>query len=197
MLLGKYIPEGNVCLFTPGPVCQTYLLGMYMFLGTDIHEKTNGMYLREKHTYRKIVGMYVSQNTYIPVIGMYVCGTHTYLDNHEYVCLWETYRPRHSCVCIFAGNIHNIHTSQRGPAKHTYLDFCMIVRFPETYIPMILRYVRFEHTYIHTYIHTYLDGGEAGDAYHTPTNLQKQGMYVTPLGFLLNCDHVITFDQNW
>ena len=116
-------------------------------------------------------------------MSMYVCGKHTDRDTHAYVSLRETYItyiPRNG-----------------GPAKHTYLDFCMIVRFPETYIPMILRYVRFEHTYIHTYIHTYLDGGEAGDAYHTPTNLQKQGMYVTPLGFLLNCDHVITFDQNW
>ena len=168
MLLGKYIPEGNVCFFTPGPVCQTYLLGMYMFLGTDIHEKTNGMYLREKHTYRKIVGMYVSQNTYIPVIGMYVCGTHTYLDNHEYVCLWETYRPRHSRVCIFAGNIHNIHTSQRG-ACETYiprfLHDCTVPRNIHTHDFEVCTF----RTYIHTYLHTYIPrwGGGRGCLPHT------------------------------
>ena len=38
---------------------------------------------------------------------------------------------------------------------HTYLSFSRYVCSPETYIPLISRYVPFDHTYIHTY----LDGG--------------------------------------
>ena len=73
------------------------------------------------------------------IMSMYVCGKHAYRDTHAYVSSWETYIPQTG-----------------SPAKHTDLAFYLMLCLRGTLIPVLLRSVRSDNTYIHTYIHTCL-----------------------------------------
>ena len=123
----------EVCTF--GPCIHTYI-------HTYIHTSSClGMYVSpDIHTYQTFLSF-----------SRYVCFPgHTYIHTGYAlkVCTFgpciHTYIHTSSCLGMYVSP--NIHT------YHTYLSFSRYVCSPETYIPLILRYVPLDHTYIRTYI---------------------------------------------
>ena len=152
------------------------------------------MFPRNIHLHDSQVRM-VPRNTYTHnlEVRMFARNIHTFIFE---VCMFP--RNIHSSifeVCMFPrtlgpGNIlplsqEHTYLYFRG-MEHTYLYFRGMYVSLGTYIPVFSRYVSFL-GYIHTYVHTSRGGG-LRQWIHTTNILtsQKQGMYVTPLGFLLH-----------
>ena len=95
---------------------------------------------------------------------MYVCGKPAYRDTHAYVSSWETYIPQTG-----------------SPAKHTDLAFYLMLCLRGTLIPVLLRSVRSDNTYIHTYIHaSSFQCIFPQTSIHTIHTSYFLGMYVSP-----------------
>ena len=173
--LGTYIlpvSQEHTCLYFRGTYMfprehtYRYFRGMYVSLGTYI------LPVSQEHTYLYFRGTYVSKGTYIRLFSRYVCFSriiHTPGFPGTYIPLLSRY------VC-FQGNLHT-----------SIFEVCMFL-WEHTYFYFRGMYVSLD-TCIHTCMHT--SQGGLRQWIHTTNILtsQKQGMYVTPLGFLLVSSH--------